>query len=892
LFVERALGTSAPTNTVSGSIGFSGSSAQSYTPGQVIVSTGKIGTGYIRLNANPNDATTPYMDIVERTGSGVYDVDLKARLGDLSGITDTINGTAVSGFGLYTDNAFLKGGIVATYGSIGGLEIESNKIYFGNGTFGSSTFYVDNSGQFSLGNKLSWNGSTLSITGDITVSNPEDFIQPSETGSFTKNSATSSLENPTDYSFGGDATFPLNALPGTITTAGLYLGSNNLGYHDGSVYKTYMDSSGRFYLGGTSGALQWDGANLSVTGTITITNFDSTYGTLITGSFNDASSSFSTRTTNTEGTGSTLTTASSSMATQVQLTSAGMNLKNAAGTTTLASYGTTTTIGLTGNEHIEITSNSLKLKDNTTENITLSGTTITIGSDTDNRVTITPTSMQIGSVANGITMDTNGDATFNGDLNAVGGTFSGNLSAAGGTFSGTLSAVGGTFTGALSGGTISIGTAPNIFKADSNGIYLGNGTFASAPFRVAPNGALTAENITATGGTIAGWAIGSDTLQKLSGNAGVILDAGNSRISVSGSSSDTTGNSVVLDGGIGIIQVSQSGEGVFDTGRTRSFVTRHLIEPDIFKPGQPQAYVSESTTTTLPAPRFDNIDISSNLNVAGLARVEDSLFVDSTNADTAFSFVNQINRATAATNPDGATRPTASFAVNHTTNYSGNNQNSNCHPAFVFSANYFTELEADNNTIGWVQNSVPSGSNIFTIQARLDNHDNTDFEDAKFNVLGLETNTSGIAAARQNEYTFLQAKHSGSIRVQIQHDGDIVSKGNITGFASSFLTVSDKREKKDIYNISDSLDKILQLRPTHFTWIETDKPDVGFIAQEVEEVIPEVVETTRGFINTDDDKERKTISYPKLIPYLVDTIQTLTKRIEELEKQNTKIEVD
>jgi len=31
--------------------------------------------------------------------------------------------------------------------------------------------------------------------------------------------------------------------------------------------------------------------------------------------------------------------------------------------------------------------------------------------------------------------------------------------------------------------------------------------------------------------------------------------------------------------------------------------------------------------------------------------------------------------------------------------------------------------------------------------------------------------------------------------------------------------------------------------------------------------------------------ERKTISYPKLIPYLVDTIQELTKRIEELEKK-------
>ena len=75
------------------------------------------------------------------------------------------------------------------------------------------------------------------------------------------------------------------------------------------------------------------------------------------------------------------------------------------------------------------------------------------------------------------------------------------------------------------------------------------------------------------------------------------------------------------------------------------------------------------------------------------------------------------------------------------------------------------------------------------------------------------------------------------------------------------------------------------ITPTKFTWRETNKQDVGFIAQEVEKVIPEVIETSRGFINTDDEEERKTIAYPKLVPYLVDTIQVLTKRIEELEKK-------
>ena len=151
-------------------------------------------------------------------------------------------------------------------------------------------------------------------------------------------------------------------------------------------------------------------------------------------------------------------------------------------------------------------------------------------------------------------------------------------------------------------------------------------------------------------------------------------------------------------------------------------------------------------------------------------------------------------------------------------------------------------------------------------------------------------NTSG----RRTEFVHLEARSSTGTTAtktrvfQLQHDGEIVAAGDITGFGTSFMNVSDERLKQDIYNVTGSLNKILDLRPTHFTWKENKQEDVGFIAQEVEEVIPEVVQTKKGFINTDGEEEgiedMKTISYPKLIPYLVDTIQELTKRIEELEK--------
>ncbi len=104
------------------------STAQAYNEGQVIVSTGvyepedDISSGYILMNANPNDISTPYMDVVERTGSGVYDLQLRTRIGDLSGLSSAyLYGDEEPGFGIYTENGFFKGTLHAMTGSIHGI---------------------------------------------------------------------------------------------------------------------------------------------------------------------------------------------------------------------------------------------------------------------------------------------------------------------------------------------------------------------------------------------------------------------------------------------------------------------------------------------------------------------------------------------------------------------------------------------------------------------------------------------------------------------------------------------------------------------------------------------------------------------------------------------------
>lgn len=107
-------------------------------------------------------------------------------------------------------------------------------------------------------------------------------------------------------------------------------------------------------------------------------------------------------------------------------------------------------------------------------------------------------------------------------------------------------------------GVIQIGSSTSFFRASSDGLQLGNETFASAPFRVTPAGALTATSATitgtinATGGTFSGNITASGTITggTISGAtvSGGLIRTGSTgaRIEVSGSDQGTNPNSIVF----------------------------------------------------------------------------------------------------------------------------------------------------------------------------------------------------------------------------------------------------------------------------------------------------------------------------------------------------------
>ena len=103
---------------------------------------------------------------------------------------------------------------------------------------------------------------------------------------------------------------------------------------------------------------------------------------------------------------------------------------------------------------------------------------------------------------------------------------------------------------------------------------------------------------------------------------------------------------------------------------------------------------------------------------------------------------------------------------------------------------------------------------------------------------------------------------------------------------------SDKRLKKDITDMSDDygLGAIMQLRPVQFTWKDkTSKeklgPQIGLIAQEVEKVIPEAVDTMPNKEITNEDGTKETIENPKSVTYQ-NLVAPLIKAVQELKNLN------
>merc|ERR1711865_710158 len=114
----------------------------------------------------------------------------------------------------------------------------------------------------------------------------------------------------------------------------------------------------------------------------------------------------------------------------------------------------------------------------------------------------------------------------------------------------------------------------------------------------------------------------------------------------------------------------------------------------------------------------------------------------------------------------------------------------------------------------------------------------------------------------------------------------IGSTGDSSGAVSNaWNTFSDRRLKKDILDLPISMaESLMKLAPVSFNWKATNRSDIGFIAQEVEKLLPHVVTTgTDGL---------KAVDYPRIGVYTVKALQQVNSTLaEKIAAQEAKLTI-
>ena len=129
----------------------------------------------------------------------------------------------------------------------------------------------------------------------------------------------------------------------------------------------------------------------------------------------------------------------------------------------------------------------------------------------------------------------------------------------------------------------------------------------------------------------------------------------------------------------------------------------------------------------------------------------------------------------------------------------------------------------------------------------------------------------------RSEITGIFNRLNDGTNLLFQHNSGSVGAISVTSSGTTYNTTSDIRLKQDIEPL-EATDKLMQMNPVSYSW-KAD-PDglrsMGFIAQEMADVMPEAVSTG------DDDDAMMSMDYGRITPILVSALQDAHRKIDEL----------
>ena len=158
-----------------------------------------------------------------------------------------------------------------------------------------------------------------------------------------------------------------------------------------------------------------------------------------------------------------------------------------------------------------------------------------------------------------------------------------------------------------------------------------------------------------------------------------------------------------------------------------------------------------------------------------------------------------------------------------------------------------------------------------------------------FHVEKTSNGTSMFASRTNNTAGYFNRNNNGGI-VSFRRGGN--EKGQVTMQNNSvrYDTTSDHRLKTNVEALSSSIDRVKLLNPVTFNWIETNDPDEGFIAHEVQAVFPGAVTNDHDQVDQEGNPVYQMMDYGRITPLLTGALKEAVEKIEALEARVAQLE--
>ena len=199
----------------------------------------------------------------------------------------------------------------------------------------------------------------------------------------------------------------------------------------------------------------------------------------------------------------------------------------------------------------------------------------------------------------------------------------------------------------------------------------------------------------------------------------------------------------------------------------------------------------------------------------------------------------------------------------------------------------------------YAKNEIKTDETLYAKKANIDNTIILDGDYGTIDANGANIGSSGITIFDSTNSNYKLSMTSGEIlfttgadiykssisgdniiffkddgntdSINIGRDGNIYAAGTVK--ATSFNASSDKRLKKNIVDYTPQK-SILDLPIKEFDYITTEKHAIGCLAQDLQEICPEIVDT--------DEKGYLSIQESKIVYLLLDEVKKLRKELDEL----------